>query len=82
MNLILSNSSPLNARYMSNGGGVMFKVDTPSTLVSSRVSTITSGSGFGEVGQVEHNSWSSSVLRFGGMEVKAKNYFRKDGRCV
>lgn len=34
---------------------------------------------FGFLAQIEHKPISSSVIKFGGVEVETKEYFRKEG---
>ncbi|KAG5637189.1 hypothetical protein H0H81_005446 [Sphagnurus paluster] len=93
MHLYLSSSSPLHSTFSNEEGQVLYKVETPVMSLSARTSTIscvvpsTSGPDsttsmqdtFALLGQVEHNRFSSSVMRFGGNEFKTKDYFRKEG---
>lgn len=95
MNLILSDRSFLNATYSNDAGQVIYKVETPKKLTTristiTRVipndvtlkgysDEVDMQNRFGFLAQIEHKPISSSVIKFGGVEVETKEYFRKQG---
>lgn len=95
MYLYLSERSPLNSIYTNEDGQVMYKVVTPlaATSRTSTISCVLPNDlpvkgdnteadtkdRFGHLAQIEHKVVASSILRFGGNEVEAKDYFRKEG---
>jgi hypothetical protein len=90
MRLSLSHRSPFNSVYINELGQVLFKVNTPTKFFSlaetSTISRIVPNTDpndthdrFVYLAEIEHNVLSSEIIRFNGMEVKAKNYLRKAG---
>ncbi|KAF8888285.1 hypothetical protein BD779DRAFT_463718 [Infundibulicybe gibba] len=91
MQLILSESSPLNATYTNETGQAIYKVNTPDKLFKSPVATIShivpSGvqgktslrDQLGHLAQVEWHSLNSSKIRMGGEEIETEGFFRKAG---
>lgn len=97
MNLHLSKRSPLNSIFSNDNGQIIYKVETPLNI-GARTSTITRvvpndleraqggemdmQGRFGLLAQIVHKPFLSSILKFNGVEVKTKDYFRKEGLGV
>ena len=90
MLLSLSDRSPLNSVYTNPEGQVLYKTRTPMT-VPSRTTTISHVlpndvskepedmcDKFAHLAEVQHNVFTSSIIRFRGEEVKTKDYFRHE----
>ena len=88
MHLYLSGRSPLNSIFTNESGQVLYKVSSQIKFPA-RTSTITRivpndspedmRDKFVHLAQVQHNVVTSAVLRFGGNEIKVKDYFQERG---